>query len=230
MSRRCPRCRQRIVVKRVSGRNVYLTEAAVAVFAAEHRKEVNARRWTRDRAQWLALATSVGAAESKLTRLGAAQLSAEVVESARRLYVDTAERSYRVARREHRWEDAARMRREQAQSLHRLAGSPRPPSAAVIAIHREAAAAELRALAEIVRDAELVGVTCCDACRADNGRIFPIAKELATPRLPHVGCPRGLCRCSWDLATRDRAAVLRYVRRRPRPKARAEAEDAGTAT
>ena len=69
-----------------------------------------------------------------------------------------------------------------------------------MALYREGVAAELRGIAEISRDAELVAASCCDACRADHHRIFRISTELRQPRLPHADCPRGLCRCHWDLA------------------------------
>ena len=63
-------------------------------------------------------------------------------------------------------------------------------------------AATLRGLSSVARDVELVGATCCAACRADNERIFKIADELRTPRLPHPDCPRGLCACDWWPAVR----------------------------
>jgi hypothetical protein len=220
-SRLCPRCRQRIVVKSVDGRVVYLTEAAIAVFEAERRKAANAGRYARERQRWLKLAVAAGAPERRAARIGSAALSEEAVEGARQLYLGTVDSAFQAAKREQRWEDASRIRRDQAVALYRLAGSPVPPPEDVLALHREAVAAELRGLGKIVRDAELVGGECCAACRADAGGVFAIAKELAAPRLPHEGCPRGLCRCRWDLSNRDRELVLRYLRRRPRPGARA---------
>ena len=53
-------------------------------------------------------------------------------------------------------------------------------------------------------------------CDADDGQVFTIASELRTPRLPHAGCPRGLCRCDWFLASGDQAEVRRHLRRRAR--------------
>jgi hypothetical protein len=90
----------------------------------------------------------------------------------------------------------------------------------VVATYREGVAAELRGVAEISRDAELVSARCCDACRADDGRIFRITSELRTLRLPHADCPKGLCRCHWDLAARDRRTIRRYLQRRPGTAAR----------
>jgi hypothetical protein len=43
--------------------------------------------------------------------------------------------------------------------------------------------------------------------------VIRITTELRQPRLPHAECPRGLCRCHWDLATRDRTTMRRYLRR-----------------
>ncbi len=222
-SRRCPRCRQQIVVKHIDGRTAYLTEAAIAIFEAERRKESDVGRLTRERERWLKLAVAAGAPAQRASRLGAARLSQEVVDESRQLYLGTVDRTFAAAKRDRRWEEAARIRREQAIALHRLAGSPQPPPDDLLAIYQEGVAAELRGLAEIVRDAELVSAMCCDPCRADNGRIAQITKELAAPQMPHQGCPKVFCRCTWDLATRDRELVLRYLRRRPRPAARSAA-------
>jgi len=207
-------------VKRVGGRIAYLTEAAVAIFEAERRKMSDSGRLTRERAQWLKLAVAAGAPAQKTDRLAASHPSEEVVAAARQLYLGTVDRAFRTAKRAHRWEEASKIRRDQAVALHRLAGSPVPPPDDLVSIYREGVAAELRGLAEIARDAELVGAGCCDVCRADDGVIAAISRELSAPRLPHAGCPKVFCRCSWDLATRDRELVLRYLRRRPRPAAK----------
>ncbi len=216
-SRRCARCRQHIVVKRVDGRLAFLTEAAVAVFEAERQKEAAAARLGPQRERWLRLAATAGATPSRFRRLAAVPVSDEVVEAARDLYMTTVEQAFLAARRERRWEDAAEIRRGQALAVHRLAGSPIPPSEDVVALCREGVASQLEGLAEIAREAELVGSDCCDPCRDGSGQAFSIAEELAAPRLPHAGCPKGLCRCGWDLAARDREAILRYLRRHPRP-------------
>ncbi len=215
-SRRCGRCRQRIRVKRIEGRPVYLTEAAVLVFEAERRREASSGRLTRERDRWLRLAASAGAPADRQARLAAAPPSEAVVASARSLYVATVERAFRAAKRDHEWEQASRIRREHATTLYRLARSPLPPPIDLVALFREGVAAELRGIAEISRDAQMVSAGCCDACRADDRQIFRIATELRAPRLPHEACPRGLCRCRWDLAARDRTAIRRYLRRHPK--------------
>jgi hypothetical protein len=212
-SQRCARCHQRIIVKRADGRTVYLTEAAVPVFQAERRRVASAGRLNRDRARWLKLAAAAGAPADRTARLGAAEVSDQVVEGCRTLYLGTVEQSFRAARRERRWEDASRIRRAQALVLYRVAGSPVPPPEEILKLHWDATAAELRGIAEIAREAELVGAACCDTCRADNGHILRITAELRVPRLPHDGCPRGLCRCRWDLPARYRTTVRRYLRR-----------------
>ena len=213
-SRRCLRCRQRIIVKRVEGHAVYLTEAAVLVFEAERQRVASAGRLARERERWLRLAAAAGAPAERTSRLAAASLSEKAVDAARRLYVTTVDRAFRAAKRDHAWETASRIRRDQAAVLYRVAGSPLPPPADVIATYREGVAAELRGVAEVSRDAEMVSAACCDVCRADDRRIFRIAHQMRVPRLPHEGCPRGLCRCGWDLAARDRTTMRRYLRRR----------------
>ncbi len=220
-SRSCPRCRNRIVVKRIEGRAVYLTEAAVAFFEAERRRIAGAARFTRERARWLKLAAAAGAPPERAARLVAAQLSEETVDAARTLYMNTVERAFRSAKRERRWEDASRIRREQATALFRLARSGSIPPEAVVTLHREGVAAELRGIAAIAKEAELVSAACCDICRAEDGQIGRITHELLAPRLPHAGCPKGLCRCRWDLTARDRTILLRYQRRPARASQRA---------
>jgi hypothetical protein len=223
-SRRCDRCRQRVIVKRVEGRAVYLTEAAVLVFEAERRRVAASGRLTRERDRWLRLAAAAAAPAQRQARLAAAPLSEEVVGAARTLYLGTVDRAFRDAKRDKEWESASRIRREQASVLYRMAGSPLPPPSDVVALYREGVVAELRGIAEMSRDAELVGASCCDACRADDRQIFRITPEMRAPRLPHAGCPKGLCRCGWDLAARDRSTMRRLLRRRPRPDARSASE------
>lgn len=219
-SQRCVRCRQRIIVKHIEGRAVYLTEAALPVFVAERRRIAASGRLTRERDRWLRLAAAAGAPAESQARLVAARLSEGAVEAARTLYLTTVDRAFRAAKRDHDWEAASRIRREKATSLYRVAGSPLPPPADLVAMFQEGVVAELRGIAEISRDAELVGATCCDVCRADDRLISRISIELRVPRLPHGGCPRGLCRCRWELAERDRTTMRRYLRRRPRTESR----------
>ena len=173
-------------------------------------------RFARERARWLTLAAAAGAPAERAARLAAAPPSEKTVAGARALYLTSVERAYQGARRERRWVDASRIRHEQAAALYRAVGSPVPPPAEILALHRDSVTAELRGIAEIARDAELVGATCCDTCRTDDGHVSRIAVELRTPRLPHDGCPRGLCRCRWDLGARNRSTVQRYLRRRER--------------
>ena len=207
-------------MKRVEGRAVYLTEAAVLVFEAERRRVASSGRLTRERERWLRLAAAAGAPAERQARLAAAPLSEKVVDAARTLYLGTVDRAFRAAKRDHDWETASRIRREEATALYRVHGSGVPPQAELVALYREGVVAELRGIAEFSRDAELVSASCCDICRADDRRIFRIANELRVPRLPHEGCPRGLCRCGWDLAARDRTTMRRYLRRRPHTESR----------
>ena len=213
-SRRCTGCLQRIVVKRVDGRAVYLTQAALLVFDAERRRAASSVRLARERDRWLRLAAAAGAPAERVARLSAARLTEDGVGAARSLYTGTVDRTFRAAKRDLDWERAARIRRDHATELYRIAGSPIPPPPDILVLFREAVAAELRGIAEISRDAELISAGCCDLCRSDNHRIFRIAGELRLPRLPHDGCPKGLCRCRWDLAARDRTTMLRYLKRR----------------
>jgi hypothetical protein len=204
-------------VRHSDGRAIYLTEAAVEIFERERQLEIEREAWTRERRRWLHLARLAGAPAELRRSIAVAPLSIAAVESSRALYIDTAERAVRAARRDKRWEEVARVRLRQAVALFEDAGGSLPPSEEILALHREGVAATLRALATVSREAELVGASCCRACRTDNGRIFRIADELRTARLPHAGCPRGLCACDWWPAIRDPATKKR--RRRPSPAA-----------
>lgn len=196
-SRLCPRCRRPIVVRHVEGRTVYLTEAAVEVFEAERQRELDETRWAHERRSWLQLAQVTGVAADRRRHVAAAPLTAASVRSARRLYLAAVERAVRAARRNKRWDEVAQIRRRQAAALYAEAGSTPPPPDEIVALHREGVAATLRKIAQVSREAELVAARCCPACRADNGRVCRISDELRTPRLPHAGCPHGLCTCDW---------------------------------
>jgi hypothetical protein len=227
-SRRCVTCGQRIIVRHVDGRTVYLAQSSLPVFEAERRRRSDAERFTRERARWLTLASAAGAPAERAARLAAAPPSEKSSAGARALYLTSVERAFQAARRDRRWVDAARIRREQVTALYRAIASPVPPPAEILGLHRDAVAAELRGIAEIARDAELVGATCCDTCRADDGHVSRIAIELRAPRLPHDGCPRGLCRCRWDLGARHKTTVERYLRRRERGGSRPDPVDPQT--
>jgi hypothetical protein len=204
----------------MDGITVYLTEGAVLVFEAERRRVLNSARWTRDRDRWLQLASAAGASPERQAQLASARLSDDVVAAARKLYLTAVDRAFRAARAEGDWDRAASLRRDEAAVLYRDAGSPTPPPAEVLAIFREGVTAELRGVAEISRDAELLSARCCDACRADDRLVVRISAELRTPHLPHAGCPRGLCHCHWDLATHARTTMRRYLRRRAAAESR----------
>ncbi len=196
-SRLCPRCRRRIVVRHADGRAIYLTEAAVEVFESERQREIDEQTWERERRRWLQLANLVAVPAERRQRLAAAPLSAAAVQAARSLYLTAAERGVREARQEKRWEDLARIRGRQAAALFDESGHRPPVPDEILELYREGITATLRGLALHAREVELVGASCCPACRADNERIFKVADELRTPRLPHPGCPRGLCACDW---------------------------------
>ena len=212
-TRLCPHCRHRIVVRRSDGRPIYLTEAAVEIFEAERQSEIERQTWTGEQRRWLDLARIAGAPVELRRRAAAAPLSSAAVRSSRDLYLDAAESAVQAARKAKRWDEVARIRRRQAAALFEEAGGIPPPADEIVALHRESVAATLRALASVSREAELVGASCCAACRIDNEKIFRITDELRTPRLPHPGCPRGLCACDWWPAVHDPAAKRRRRRR-----------------
>jgi hypothetical protein len=209
-NRLCPRCREPIVVRRIDGRTALLTESAVQVFEAERRRGSDEASWTAARDGWLGLARDRGASPARRDRLASARISADVVRKSRDLYLSAAEKSVRDATRERRWGEVGHIRREQAAALYRDAGAPVPPPDEIVGLHRAGMIAVLRSLTPAVRQAELVSPGCCPACRKDDGAVFRIADEVRRGRLPHAGCPKGLCGCDWW------PAAVEPVRRRRR--------------
>jgi hypothetical protein len=195
--RLCPRCRRRIVVRKVGGRLVLLTEQALDVFEGERDREAKEAAWTTERRRWLTLAKGVSAPANRIVRLAAAQPTETNVSASKSLYLTAAERAVRTARRDKRWVEVARIRRDQAAALYRAEGSPVPPPDEIVALHRQWSEAALRAHARFGVQVELVAGGCCATCGLDNGRVFRISAELREQRLPHAGCPKGLCLCDW---------------------------------
>jgi len=186
-----------IVVRHLDGHPAYLSEAAVAVFEAERLRERNELAWDAARVRWLSLAAAVHAPEARAVRIAGRPPSEAAVAAARTLYTGAAERVAREAKRAKRWDSVAKIRDEQSAVLYADAGSPVPPPDELVALYRDGRSAVLRSLAAVTSYAELVAAGCCRPCREDDGKAFRIATELREPRLPHAGCPRGLCGCDW---------------------------------
>jgi len=216
--RLCPRCRRRIVVRRVDGRRVLLTEEALDVFEAERDRETKERDWTGERRRWLGLAKGVSAPVNRVARLAAVPPSEAVVVASRDLYLAAAERAVRTARRSKRWGEVAWIRRQQAAAMYRASGSAIPPPDEIVTLHRAWSEAALRSFVGVGAQVELVAAGCCAICERDNGRAFRIADELRAQRLPHEGCPKGLCPCDW-WPVPGATARGRRVRRRASPGA-----------
>jgi hypothetical protein len=207
---RCPRCRQLIIVRYVGARAALLAEAVLPFFEAERLKE---ECWAGERDRWLELARDHGADEDQVPHLAGELISEADVAAARASYMASVDRAFRVAESDRRWEEAARIRYEQAGVLSGMAGSPDSPSHEVVGLQRDALAADLQAIGEVARDAEVRGESCCEACRVDDGRVVEIAEELRSPTLPHEGCPDGLCRCRWFLTAADQEFLTALLRR-----------------
>ena len=203
------------MVRRVNGRRVLLTEEALNVFEAQRDRDSRVQAWTSERARWLTLARGVSAPDNRVGRLGAASPSDAVVAASKSLYLAAAERAVRTARREKKWDQVASIRRAQAAALYRACGSAVPPPDDVVALYREWSVASLRSAVRFGKNAELAAQGCCAICRQDDGRTFRITAELRTPRLPHAGCPRGLCLCDWFPLPDTKGPKQRVRRRRP---------------
>ena len=207
---RCPRCSQRMIVRQVGARVAILAEAVLPIFEAER---LNEEGWARDRDRWLELARESGSTGDQVPHLAGELISETDVAAARAWYMSSVDRAFRVAVSDRRWEEAARIRYEQAGVLSRIAGPSDAPSVEVVELHRDGIIADLQAIGEVAKDAEIRGESCCEACRADDHRVVQIAEELRSPALPHEGCPAGLCRCRWFLTTRDQELIAALLRR-----------------
>jgi hypothetical protein len=207
---RCPRCRQRMIIRSIGGRLAILAQAALPFFEAER---LNEERWTRDRDRWLELAHDSGTAGNRMPQLAGELITEADVAAARAWYMSSVDRAFRTAERRRQWEEAARLRYEQAGVLSRIAGTSDPPSDEVVGLHRNGLAADLQAIGEVVKEAEVRGESCCEACRLDDRRVVQIAEELRVPTMPHQGCPNGLCPCRWFLTTRDQEFLAALLRR-----------------
>jgi len=166
-------------------------------------------------------------------KIAAMPISERAVEAARAVYRTASDQAVRDARETGHWVRVARIREIEADELYRDAGSPKPPPADILAIYRESKAAVLHSLAVHGTVAELAAGTCCAACRAEEGVLVKIAAELHKSRLPHAGCPRGLCGCDWSVAVPEAKSPRRRKRKVAKPAADAEsttdAEAAGDA-
>jgi hypothetical protein len=215
--RLCPRCRRRIVVRRVDGRRILLTEQALDIFEAERDRDINERAWTAERRRWLVLAKGVSAPVDRVSRLSSVPPSEAAVAASKDLYLTAADHAVRTARRDKRWDVVATIRREQAAALYSAGGSVLPPPDEIVTLHRAWSAAALHSLVDFGAQVELVATGCCAICSRDGGRTFRIAAELRSQRLPHAGCPKGLCQCDW-WPVGDTKAKSRRARRQPGPR------------
>jgi hypothetical protein len=184
------------------------------------------RAWTTARRYWLELAVSVQAPPDLCRQVVEMPLTDRAVEAARAVYRTAADHSVHDARKAGQWVRIIRIRQAEAEALYQDAGSPVPPPADIVAMYREAKSAVLLSLATHSPVAELAGSSCCPTCRGEDGGLFKIAAELRKPRLPHEGCPRGLCGCDWFVAMPD--VSPKRKRRRKRQSPAGSAPDATT--
>jgi hypothetical protein len=126
VTRRCARCRQRIVVKHVGERTVYLAEAALPVFEAEQRRTAMVEGWARVRDYWLQLALANGASTDRIAKATAEPATEARIAAARSLYLSAVDRAFESAVRGGRWQDAARIRGDESLVLFDYAGVPVP--------------------------------------------------------------------------------------------------------
>jgi hypothetical protein len=125
-TRQCSQCRQRIMVRHVDGRTVYLAEAALPVFEAERKRIEKERRWAAQRDGWLDLARKSGASEERIARAAAEPPTEGRVAAARSMYLATVDHCFEIAVRDDRWEEAARIRYGEALVLFDFAKAEPP--------------------------------------------------------------------------------------------------------
>jgi hypothetical protein len=125
-SRKCPSCRNKIIVRRVDDRTVLLVEAALPIFETERRRIAEAERLAGIRQHWLDLARSAGASPDRVDRAAAEPVSEARVAAARAMYLSMVDRSFQAEVRKDRLGRAARIRFDQALILFAASGTPVP--------------------------------------------------------------------------------------------------------
>lgn len=125
-TKRCGRCHNRILVRHIGARTVYLTEAAMPVFEAEQRRLAEVARQAVIRDRWLELARQHGAAPDRIERITRDEASDARVAAARALYLTSVDEAFADAARREHWDDAARLRYDESLVLFELAGVEPP--------------------------------------------------------------------------------------------------------
>ena len=211
--KRCPRCRQRVMVRRVDDRVAFLTEAVgrgLRGGAAARRREPALDRAPQP---WIRLAEAADAPAGQ-GREGQRELATP--ESRLRRAIRVLRR--RRPRREGRRAPSTTGRLPSASGAPRRSPCSKAGRLADPAAGRRGRAAPGRGGDRAARDpgARQGGRArrraVLPAVRRRPGHIYRINAELHEARLPHADCPSGLCACRWRLSDRDRANLERLLR------------------
>ena len=96
------------------------------MFEAEQRRLADVARWATIRDYWLQMAERHGATADKVEKVTRDEASEAKVSAARSLYISSVDRSFESAVDLGRWQDAARIRYDEALVLFDFAGAPVP--------------------------------------------------------------------------------------------------------
>ncbi len=190
-SRKCPHCRERIVVRtrRSDGVKLLLTEAAGKEFDKQRKAEVARNEGIRRSQNIGASIEDFERTEKELTgKWGFAPPRDVFWALANEAVLDAAKKGTAHHLSMVYWEMARLLYDE---------GNPRHPH---IEMARRASRASIQAYAERGIGGGKVEVlaTCCQVCDVDNGREYTIAQAIEVLPIPHEACENnGWCRCTW---------------------------------
>ena len=186
-SRRCPHCKERIVVRtrRSDGAKLLLTEAAAAEFDQDRRLEAERNEAIRRSANIGVTREHFAKAERDLARkFGFAQ--------PRDVFWMLANEAAVRAMKRGEWHALSMIYWEQARQLYEE-GKPH------LDLARQASKASLQVFVQggYVRNVEIV-CNCCAQCQRDAGRKMALADAVRELPIPHETCDNdGWCICLW---------------------------------
>lgn len=185
-SRRCPECRERIVVRteKVVNRKLYLTPEGAEAFDAEKAADA-------ERAKIIRRVAKIGYGMADFDRVFADLKSESGADpNAGDVFWRLANSRKVEQETQAEWLGLTSTCREMAQYLHGEGHDS-------IGMLREAARAELCRAAEdpFTTQVEIISHQPCQACGVDDRKRFTVSVAQAEERLPHLNCDQHLCQC-----------------------------------
>lgn len=189
-SRKCPACRESIVVRtrRSDGAKLLLTEAEGKQF--DRQRELDAAR-----NDGIRRSQNIGASINDFERTEKELTEKWGFAPPRDVFWALGGKAALAAMNKRAWHELSRIYWGQARLLYEEGKSH-------IQLAREASKASLQSYAEggFVRNVQVMA-GCCQLCNRDEGRKFAIAEALEKLPIPHEACENeGWCTCTWSAA------------------------------